>query len=444
VRLLSLIAVAATLACAAAGGSGAAGAAPPPEPLLSQEWWLPDIRADHARQRGPRVPLTIVSDGIDVTHPELAHRPATVLLNPQSAAGDGEAHGTAAASLAAAPANGVGLLGVYPRALLQSWDAGAGSGLAGYSEAIGIETAARRCPGVIDLGAAGTAPDPFVEQAILVAVHRGCLVVAPAGDGRSAGSPPTYPASLPHVLTVAATGRDDRVAAFSTAGAGNDVAAPGDALVAAVTSRAGPSPWGGVAGTEDAAAIAAAVAAWVWSARPHLDAGQVAELLRRTARDVPPRRWDPDTGFGIVDVAAALRGRPPVRDRYEPNDDVVEVKPGEVFSGGEPALTSADRASRRLVSTLDANEDPEDVYRIHVPAYETVRVHVSGAHGNAAARIWGPRTLSVREGLQARRRDLRGSSLRAGAHGLSAYVEVLLTGRRPRTRYTLSVTASSR
>jgi hypothetical protein len=66
------------------------------------------------------------------------------------------------------------------------------------------------------------------------------------------------------------------------------------------------------------------------------------------------------------------------------------------------------------------------------------------ADGNAARRIWGPKTVSVREGLAERRRDLKGQSVTAGPRGFTAYVEVLLTGRVPRASYALTVTASRR
>ena len=66
------------------------------------------------------------------------------------------------------------------------------------------------------------------------------------------------------------------------------------------------------------------------------------------------------------------------------------------------------------------------------------------AGGAAAARIWGPSTGSVNEGLGARRRDLKGTSVRAGKTGFSAYVEVLLTGRSTSARYVLGVTAAKR
>jgi hypothetical protein len=70
-----------------------------------------------------------------------------------------------------------------------------------------------------------------------------------------------------------------------------------------------------------------------------------------------------------------------------------------------------------------------------------VRASVASA-GSAAARIWGPKTESVDEGILGRRRDLKGPAIAAGRKGFYAYVEVLLTGRSPSARYVLSVKAA--
>jgi hypothetical protein len=78
-----------------------------------------------------------------------------------------------------------------------------------------------------------------------------------------------------------------------------------------------------------------------------------------------------------------------------------------------------------------------------VPAHRVVRATVS-AGGAAAARIWGPRTTSVGEGILSRRRDLRGPLITGGNTGEVAYVEVLLTGRTTTASYVLGVTASRR
>ena len=84
------------------------------------------------------------------------------------------------------------------------------------------------------------------------------------------------------------------------------------------------------------------------------------------------------------------------------------------------------------------------MYRIWVPAHKIVRVAVTSG-GRAAARIWGPQTVSVTgESNADRRRDLRGQSVRALKKGFAAYVEVLLTGRSTDAGYVLNVKAAKR
>lgn len=437
----SRLAFALAAVVAAFGLAGAASAATgriADDPLQGQEWWLHDVGADQATPPGPGVPLAIVDSGLDATTPEFAGRPNVTLLNDQSVNGPEEWHGTVVASVAAAAANGVGIVGVYPQASLQIWDASPVGGIVSFSAAVGIETAAQHCPTVISLSFGSRSPSPQIADAIVYAQHRGCLVVASAGNDGQQGSPTSYPAAQAHVLTVAATDQNDAAASFSTAAATNDLAAPGVGIIGAVPLAHDPTGFTTVDGTSFSAPIVAAAAAWVWTVRPTLDWTQVFQLLRSTARDVGPPGFDPETGFGILDIPAALAAPAPPSDPLEPNDDIDEVKPGPFV---QPAITTAAKPSIRLAGSLDANEDPRDLYRIWVPAHRTVRVAVA-AGGDAAARIWGPQTVSVGEGVAARRRDLKGPQMSGGNRGSAAYVEVLPTGKSVLASYVLTVRAS--
>jgi len=441
VRRLLLIAVAAALC--ASGPAAAATGRLAGDPLQGQEWWLHDIGADQAAPPGPGVPITIVDSGVDPTHPEFSDRPNTTFLNSQSVDGPEEWHGTAVASVAAAPENGVGIVGVYPQAALQVWDASPASTISTLSTVTGIETAAQHCPGVINLSFGSTQPSTQLRAAILDAFRNGCLVVASAGNDGANGHP-DFPAAYAHVLTVAASDQNDTVPSFSSEGPWVDVAAPGVGLVAAVPLSHNPAGYStGLDGTSFSAPIVSAAAAWVWTMRPTLDVTQIFELMRRSARDIGAPGFDPESGWGIVNIPNALAAPAPPRDPDEPNDDIDEVQPGRLFPAGQPTLTTAARPSNRIAATLDASEDPGDIYRIWVPAHHVVRVSVSSG-GNAAARIWGPQTTSVDESLAARRRDLKGQLVRAGNTGFAAYAEVLLTGRSIETQYVLSVKSSIR
>jgi subtilisin family serine protease len=441
VRRSLLIALVAALC--ASGPAAAATGRVSGDPLQSQEWWLHDVGADQATPPGPGVPITIVDSGVDATSPEFANRPNTTFLNSQSVDGPEEWHGTAVASVAAAPENGVDIVGVYPQAALQVWDASPTSTISTFSAISGIEAAAQHCPGVINLSFGSTQPSTQLQAAILDAFHNGCLVVASAGNDGANGHP-NFPAAYAHVLTVAANDQNDTVPAFSSEGPWVDLAAPGVGLIGAVPLSHDPNGYsGGLDGTSFSAPIVSAAAAWVWTMRPTLDVTQIFELMRRSARDIGPPGFDPSSGWGIVNIPNALAAPAPQRDPDEPNDDVDQVKPGSLFPAGEPPLTTAARPSNRIAATLDASEDPGDLYRIWVPAHRVVRVSVS-AGGNAAARIWGPLTSSVDESLAARRRDLKGQLVRAAGKGFAAYVEVLLTGRSDETQYVLSVKSSTR
>jgi hypothetical protein len=442
VRRRLLIALAAAL-CACSPAAAATGRVAG-EPLQGQEWWLAHIGADPAAAPPPGVPITVIDSGVDTTHPEFAGRPNTTFLNAQTVDGAGEDHGTIVASLAAAPANGVGIVGVYPQAVLQSWDASPTPVLLEQSLADGITAAAAHCPGVINLSFSGTSRSTAIENAVLLAFHNGCLVVAAAGNTGLQGNPATYPAALPHVLTVGATDQNDAPAPFSTLASTLDVAAPGVGMVGAVPASRDPSGYASdLNGTSFAAPLVSAAAAWVWTLRPTLDATQMFDLLRRTARDVGTPGFDIATGFGIVSIPNALATPPLPPDPSEPNDDIDQIRPGALFAEGRPALTTSSKPSTRIAARIDESEDPRDLYRIWVPAHRVVRATVS-ASGDAAARIWGPRTASVGEGILSRRRDLRGPLIRGTSKGFVAYVEVLLTGRTTTASYVLSITASKR
>jgi hypothetical protein len=434
------------LALCVCGTATAASVRSAADPLEPQEWWLSHVGADPAAAPGPGVPITIVDSGTDPTHPEFSGRPSTTFLNDQTTFGTKEFHGTMVASIAAAPENGVGLAGVYPTAALQLFDASPNpNGISDLEAITGIEAASQHCPGVINLSFGSAIPDPLIHDAILEAVHNGCLVVAAAGNDGELGSPPTYPASWPHVFTVAATDENDAVTSFSTVSPANDVAAPGIDMTAAVPLTRNPSGYesNGLAGTSFSAPIVSAAAAWVWTVRPTLAVTQIADVLRLGARDIGPPGRDNASGWGIVNIPASIAVPAPPPDPGEPNDDVAQVKPGRLFGLGEPPLTTTTKPSIGVAATLNASEDPRDLYRIWVPPHRTVRATVS-ASGSAAARIWGPSTVSVTEILADRRRDLRGQSIRAGNRGFSAYVEVLLTGRSADASYLLNVKASKR
>jgi hypothetical protein len=387
------------------------------EPLEPQEWWMPAVGADRAVAPGPGKPLTVIDSGVDVTHEEFLNRPATAALNAQSTSAQFEEHGTAVASVAAAPRNNLGLAGVYPQATLNVWDASPfGDGIRAGDVVQGLDAAIKSGQGVVNLSLGSQVRNPLLERMIAVTVGSGTLVVAASGNSRERGSPLEYPASYPHVLTVGALDQAGQPAFFSSGSQHVDLAAPGVAIPVAVPGTYVPPPnsYSSFNGTSFAAPIVAGAAAWVWTARPTLDVTQLFEVMRASARDVSAPGFDAFSGFGRLDIPTALTVAPPARDPLEPNEDVSHVKPNGLFRQAARPLTAARRQSGAVNARLDFGEDPRDVYRVWIPGRRSALLALQPSGGDIDLSAWGPRTGSVLEVGTARKRDFRGLSERPG------------------------------
>jgi hypothetical protein len=359
------------------------------DPLAPRAWHLSRIGADTLEPPSPGVPITIVDTGLDTAHPDFAGRPDVTLLNEQDPGTFDRPtyHGTMVASTAGAAANGVGTVGVYPTSALRIFDL---PGLDDATIIAALDKVARG--GVVNLSLGGPGFSRSLYEAVMRAVARGALVVAAAGNSYHIGNPAIYPADYPHVLTVAATNQADAPPFFSSGSEAVDVAAPGTDVP--VQDPADPESHDLVAGTSFSAPIAAAVAAWVWTLRPELEAQQLSELLRRTARDAGTNGFDERTGLGIVSLPAALTAPAPIADPTEPNDDVDLVQSGRILPRARPSLTGPARSTATLEARLDGVEDPHDLYRVYVPPGRTIEIVVA-PRGRVDVALWSPRTRSI-------------------------------------------------
>ncbi len=356
------------------------------DPFVAQEWWRSAIGADKVTPPGPGVPVSLVDSGVDLGHPEFAGRPNLTALNTQEPQPLGGVHGTAVASVVGAQENGVGIVGLYPNAVIRSWDAAIGAGTELTSSAIvnGILAVSGAGPGVINLSLGGPGPDPAIKAAVDLAVARGSLVVAASGNDGEDGNVLSYPAAYPHVLTVAATQPDGSVAPFSSRSRFVDLSAPGAQIpVATVDPETGATGWAPEDGTSFATPLVSAAAAWIWTARPTLDAGQVAQILRDSATDIGTPGRDQATGYGLLNLPAALAAPAPSRDGNEPNDDANQVVPGRDGYHSTPAILRKSETSTRLSGSVDKSEDPRDVYRVWLPRGRRLTARATAGSGAA-------------------------------------------------------------
>ena len=395
------------------------------ERLEGSGWWRTELGAAALDPPGPGIPVTVVDTGVDLAHPEFAGRPDTVALNAQSVVGGREFHGTAVASIVS---------GFYGQARLYTWDASPAGFLTNAAIISGLEAAP--APGVTNLSLGGRSWNRAEADAIARLFGRGNVVVAAVGNDGDRGSPSSFPADLQHVLTVGSIGATGKPSSFTTRSRAIDVAAPGEGLLVAVP----PNTYAPGRGTSMAAPFVSAAVAWIWTLRPELDHTQVVELVRRTARDVDPPGRDEQTGFGVVDVAAALVGPAPIPDPLEPNDDVNQAV--------SPAPES-------LSARLDISEDVEDVYRVVVPPQASFAVELrsqSGVHLD----VWDATTPTVRARGGVRAAHLLASGRRTGwsrqdaaivnrtSEPLTAYVHLRLAAGVADASYALWFTAGAR
>ena len=422
-------------------------AIPVTDPLAVGQWWRQVVGVDKVDAPGPGRTVTVVDSGVDLSHPEFAARPGTTAMNPQTTGPGTAAHGTAVASLVGAPADGVGMVGIYPQAVIQSYDAAPGRELDTSEIVAGILAAARSGPGVINLSLGSRTRDSAIEQAIGIALGSGSLVVAAAGNERQEGNPLEYPAGLPHVLTVAASDRTGNAASFSNTSPQNDLAAPGVDMTIAL-------PGGGYtdrgAGTSFSAPLVAGAAAWVWTARPELDSTQLFEVMRRSATDAGAPGFDEETGFGILNVPGALTFPTPGRDPREPNDDIEFVTPQGFFAASTTTapLTSPAKERISIYARLDATEDRHDVYRVWVPAKKDMTATARQLDADVDLSAWRLSTSSIAQEptgfrlAQSARRGLTNESLsvrNSGTRGSFVYIDLTLAPGTPSGSYVLGV-----
>jgi subtilase family protein len=419
-------------------------ASPLDEPLASTEWWRKVIGADTVAAPGPGRPVTVVDSGVDITHPEFASRPNTTMLNDQELVLDEDDHGTEVASVVGAPVNGVGLAGVYPQAVLRSWDASPLGFITTAAAVRGIVAAANGGPGVINLSFGGENPDVLIRNAILYAVRHGSLVVASSGNAGLSGNPLSYPASYPHVLTVGATEESGAVTGFSSESVDVDLVAPGRAITVAEPLSYDPSGYAPVSGTSFSAPMVAAAAAWVWTLHPQFDDTQLFDVMRMSAHDLQPSGYDRASGFGLLDIPKALGYPSPATDPLEPNDDVDQVRPKGVFAAGEAPVTAPGRPSATIRARVDRHEDPRDVYRAYVAAGGSVTARTSD--GQVGLRIFRSGAASVDSSRPAATRSSAGALTYRNRtrRGVYVYVVVLPGAGTPRTSYTLRVNSGVR
>jgi hypothetical protein len=352
----------------------------------------------------PQSPLiALVDAAADTTHPEWTGDPNAGTL-PGTAVTN--SHGTATMSVAAAPQNGIGILGVWPGARALNVPLATVPGTDGEitCDASGDAIAQAVASGASVINMSYGSPSRCAAEWVQIyfAVAKGIIAVAAAGNEFANGNPLEFPASLPHVVTVAATTPDDQSASFSNANDAIDLSAPGVSILSAVPPAldgdGAPDGYEALSGTSFSAPMVSAAMAWVRAARPDLTPDRVIQAVRLGARDVGRQGWDALTGFGVLNLGNALNlpaDKLPIQDPLEPNDNIVWVD-GTAFQKPSPAVWAGGSASR-VNGLLDIQEDPVDVYRIVIGGGKTAKLSVIPRFGDPSLEVFSSSAVSIND-----------------------------------------------
>jgi serine protease len=336
----------------------------------------------------PGVKIAILDSGVDYTHPDLA---ANIdLLNTSGAVTPGNingynfcdvanctglgnnnpmddyGHGTMVAGIAAAVGqNNIGGIGACPKCTIMPIKVidSSGNGTAS-SITSGIYYAIDHGAKVISMSlGAGGITSQSIHNAIAQAVSQNIIVVAAAGNcgdssfasnGCSYQNQPVYPGSDSNVIAVGSIDRNGNKSSFSNANSYVDVVAPGEDIVSTipsgkyVDSSCNDSNFGTAndgfadcSGTSMSTPYVAGGIGLMLSVNPNLNFYSVKNILQSTSKDIGAAGYDIQTGYGIMDLNAAVNQAPQVCTSAPTNFYCVELYNNNSLSGYPVAQINA-------------------------------------------------------------------------------------------------------
>ncbi|WP_234344014.1 S8 family serine peptidase [Streptomyces sp. WM6372] len=296
-------------------------------------------------------------------------------------------HGTGIAALIAGTGkrpSGGGAFGLAPGAKILPLRVSEGGGNLRLHQSIAeaIRFAADSEAKVLNISFGGPGRSPELDAAVRYALDRGKLVFSSVGNDGEGPNEVMYPSGSPGVVGVSAVGPDGVATKESQHGPQVDLSAPGVDIATGCASDSPESPeppespdspdsldsgdsWAPDSGlcvnhgTSEAAALASASAALLWSAHPDWTNNQVLRVLLDTAEKPDPvhgiERND-RLGYGVVHPVIALTtpGDPGPADVY-PLPDLASADGISSPAPGQPKPVPAPAAASHVQNRTTGN-----------------------------------------------------------------------------------------
>lgn len=274
------------------------------------------VPAAWARSTGvPDVIVAVLDSGVDAADTEFTGR-LVPGFNALTGAADSAAsfdptnddygHGTHVIGTIAAAANNTdGIAGIAPGVSIMPIKVLDATGTGDFNSFVaGIDWAIDHGARIVSMSFGGTL-DPAgvaIVQARITAAHTaGAVLVAAAGNSGTFAT--EYPCSFVYVICVGSTTNDgSTVSTFSTRTPALALVAPGEMIASTLPGNT----YGYASGTSMAAPHVTATVALLRSLRPEMSPDDVLAALTTSALPLGPAGHNPDSGYGLLQVAAAL------------------------------------------------------------------------------------------------------------------------------------------
>ncbi|MEJ8660113.1 MULTISPECIES: S8 family serine peptidase [Streptomyces] len=341
------MAVMAAMACGSVIAAPAAQAADG----QSMQWYLGAMHAEEIwkTSTGKGMKVAVIDSGVNPATPSLKGQ---VLKGMDVAEAKGDetddysGHGTTMAEVIVGTGAGGGIKGLAPDAQVipfrvSDTELQNEQKVNAFDMEEAIKAAADSDARIINVSMATDFYNSANRQAVQYAQSKGKLLFAGSGNNADEANKVQYPAAYPAAVAVAATGKDGKVADYSTFGDYVDIAAPGSNMPKWCDEKFKSYCEG--EGTSYATAIASASAALIWSAHPDWTANQVLRVMFESAGR--GEDWKEGTvsnylGHGIVRPGAHIN-----RGVGKPGDPgispLTNTKVGGGTAGGDSSSASS-------------------------------------------------------------------------------------------------------
>eukprot|EP00592_Proboscia_alata_P022117 CAMPEP_0194423034 /NCGR_PEP_ID=MMETSP0176-20130528/22356_1 /TAXON_ID=216777 /ORGANISM="Proboscia alata, Strain PI-D3" /LENGTH=737 /DNA_ID=CAMNT_0039232103 /DNA_START=53 /DNA_END=2266 /DNA_ORIENTATION=+ len=254
------------------------------------------------------IKICVVDTGYDLGHPDLPTNADGVDGWEPAYNGkwneDGHGHGThCAGTIGAIGDNDEGVVGVMKDKSKFKFYIGKALNDKGTGKLSNVLSAVNKCVDegakIISMSLGGGSSDQISYDTYKNAYDKDVLIIAAAGN--RGNSDHSYPASYPHVMSVAAVDSSENHAYFSQWNDQVEISGPG----LGIRSTWIKGKYKSASGTSMAAPHVAGVAALVWSHFPTCTNNQIRNVLIITAKDKGDKGCDGKYGYGIVQAKDA-------------------------------------------------------------------------------------------------------------------------------------------